>query len=30
LAGIEKETDSQFDILANSYVFYVPETFLPR
>jgi hypothetical protein len=30
LAGIERETDSQFDILANSYVFYVPETFLSR
>jgi hypothetical protein len=27
---IEKETDFQFDILAGNYVFYVPETFLPR
>ena len=30
LAGIEKETNSQFDILADSYVFYVPETFLSK
>jgi hypothetical protein len=30
LTGIENETDSQFDILAQSYVFYVPETFLSR
>ncbi len=30
LAGIERETNSQFDILADSYVFYVPETFLSR
>ncbi len=28
LAVIEKETDSQFDILAGNYVFYVPEIFL--
>jgi len=28
LVGIEEETNSQFDILAGSYVFYVPETFL--
>lgn len=30
LIGIEEETDSQFDILAGSYVFYVPEKFLPK
>ena len=30
LTGIEKETNSQFDILADKYVFYVPETFLAR
>lgn len=30
LAAIEKETDSQFDILAGNYVFYVPETFLSK
>ena len=30
LACIEKETNCQFDILADSYVFYVPETFLVR
>ena len=30
LAGIEKETNSQFDILAGNYVFYVPETFLSK
>ncbi len=30
LVGIEDETDSQFDILAQSYVFYVPQTFLSR
>ena len=28
LAGIEKETNSQFDVLADGYVFYMPETFL--
>jgi len=30
LEGIDKETNSQFDVLADSYVFYVPETFLAR
>ena len=30
LDGIEKETNSQFEVLADSYVFYVPETFLGR
>ncbi len=30
LDGIEQETNSQFDILAHSYVFYVPEAFLSR
>lgn len=30
LDGIERETDSQFDILAANYVFYVPEAFLPK
>jgi hypothetical protein len=30
LDGIERETNSQFDILAKNYVFYVPETFLSR
>ncbi len=30
LAGIEEETGAQFDILASRYVFYVPETFLPK
>lgn len=30
LGGIERETDSQFDILAKHYVFYVPPAFLSR
>ncbi len=30
LDGIEKETNSQFEVLADSYVFYVPETFLAK
>jgi len=30
LSGIERETNFQFDILAERYVFYVPETFLSR
>jgi hypothetical protein len=30
LDGIERETNSQFDILADSYVLYVPEKFLSR
>jgi hypothetical protein len=30
LEGIEHQTDSQFDILAAHYVFYVPEAFLSR
>ncbi len=30
LSGIEKETNSQFDILADKYVFYVPGAFLTR
>ncbi|MDA8307238.1 MAG: hypothetical protein M0Z81_10465 [Deltaproteobacteria bacterium] len=30
LGGIERETDSQFDILAANYVFYVPSAFLSR
>lgn len=30
LGGIERETDSQFDLLAAHYVFYVPEAFLLR
>jgi hypothetical protein len=30
LSGIERETDSQFDLLAAHYVFYVPEAFLSR
>jgi hypothetical protein len=28
LTGIEQETNSQFDILADRYVFYVPDTFV--
>ena len=30
LTGIEKETNSQFDILSENYVFYVPEAFLSK
>lgn len=30
LVGIEEETNAQFDILAGSYVFYVPEKFLSK
>jgi len=30
LSGIEKETNSQFDILAEKYVFYVPGAYLTR
>ncbi len=30
LAGIEQETNRQFDILAENYVFYVPEAFLSK
>ena len=30
LSGIEEETNSQFDILARKYVFYVPGAFLTR
>jgi hypothetical protein len=30
LVGIEEETNSQFDILSGSYVFYVPEKFLSK
>jgi hypothetical protein len=30
LNGIEKETNYQFDILAENYVFYVPEAFLSK
>jgi len=30
LVGIEEETNAQFDILASSYVFYIPEGFLSK
>ncbi len=30
LVGIEEETNLQFDILAGGYVFYMPETLLPK